>query len=59
MSAYSKSGFSPNLSASRSTTTTVLSRQQFIEELYDVFDINTKTFLAAKRDTTIHMMTRL
>ena len=51
MSAYSKTGFFTKLVGVTFDNNNGTSRQQFIEELYEVFDINTKTFLVAKRDT--------
>lgn len=51
MSAYSKTGFFTKLVGVTFDNNNGSSRQQFLEELYDVFDINNKTFLSAKRDT--------
>ena len=51
MSAYSKTGFFTKLVGVTFDNNNGSSRQQFLEELYDVFDINNKTFLIAKRDT--------
>ena len=51
MSAYSKTGFFTKLVGVTFDNDNGSSRQQFIEDLYDIFDINNKTFLVAKRDT--------
>ena len=50
MSAYSKTGFFTKLVGVTFDNNNGTSRQQFLEELYESFDINTKTFLTAKRD---------
>ena len=46
MSAYSKTGFFTKLVGVTFDNNNGSSRQQFLEELYDVFDINNKTFSA-------------
>ena len=51
MSAYSKTGFFTKLVGVTFDNDNGSSRQQFIEDLDDIFDINNKTFLIAKRDT--------
>ena len=51
MSTYSKTGFFTKLVGVTFNNNNGTSRQQFIEELYESFDINTKTFLLSKRDT--------
>lgn len=51
MSAYSKSGFFTKLVGVTFDNNDGTSRQQFIEDLDAIFDMNTKTFLVAKRDT--------
>merc|ERR1712118_131876 len=48
----SKNGFFTKLVGVTFENNNGSSRQQFIEELYEVFDINTKIFLNAKRDVS-------
>ena len=50
MSAYSKTGFFTKLVGVTFDNNNGSSRQQFLEELYESFDIDSKTFLTAKRD---------
>ena len=50
MSSYSKTGFFTKLVGVTFDNNNGTSRQQFLEDIYESFDINTKTFLTAKRD---------